>query len=178
MPARDNTEKRSLVHAIVISEKPIDSESEQGRYLFEAFPEQVTLDVKDGQLRVVYKSTFSVLWLTYDKWVKPDHKNALMACIGSLEKGRNILPPDWTKLSASISDDERRVWREGTRLTNKGLQFMIGGLLFQSRGSDVRYATSPEFIRTWSIIDGPEVKEGPFGKPRPSRILAVSIYSA
>jgi len=55
---------------------------------------------------------------------------------------------------------------------------MIGDLLLSSKGSDTSYAYGSEYVRTWSIVDGPEVKEGFFGKPRPSRILAAGIYHA
>jgi len=183
MLAGGSTEERSLVHAIMISEKSIDSESEQSKYLFEAFPEQVTLDVKDGRLIVVYKSTFTVLWLSWDQCLKAGHKKALLDCMGSIEKGTYILPSNWIEvLSAAMSDDERREWHEGIRYTKNALQCVVGNVIYQSyarvRGGNMEYAGSPNFVRTWKVIDGPEIKDGFFGKPRPSRILAIGIYRA
>ena len=175
MPTSGSVEERLLVHAIMISEKSIPR-AKQNEYLSKAFPDQVTLEVKDGELRMTYGSTFSVLWLTYDGWIKPKHRNAFLACVGNLEEGTHTIPSDWT--TQGISDDEFHEWMEGTRCTSKVLQRMIGDLLLSSKGSDTSYAYSSEYVRTWSIIDGPEVKEGFFGKPRPSRILAVGIYHA
>ncbi|MEM2088458.1 MAG: hypothetical protein QXF52_07305 [Thermoproteota archaeon] len=39
------------------------------------------------------------------------------------------------------------------------------------------FANSDSFIRKWSVIDGPEAKEGVFGKPKRSKILAIGVYS-
>jgi hypothetical protein len=39
------------------------------------------------------------------------------------------------------------------------------------------FANSESFIRKWSVIDGPEVKEEFFGKTRRSKILAIGVYS-
>jgi len=183
MPAGGSAEERPLVHAIIVSERPIDSESGQGRYLFEAFPEQVTLDVKDGRLIVVYKSTFSVLWLSWDQCLNAGHRKALLACMGSIEEGTHILPSNWIQqLSAAMSDDERREWQEGIRYTRNALECVVGNLIYQScaraPGSNMDYADSPDFLRTWKVVDGPEVKDGLFGKLRPSRILAIGIHRA
>jgi len=180
MPTGGSTEERPLVRAIMISEKSIDSESEQSKYLFEAFPEQVTLDVKDGELIVVNKSTFSALWLSWDQCLKPGHKKALLACMGSIEEGTNILPSNW--IEVPVSDEERREWQDGIRYTRNALQCLVGNAIYQSCarvwGGNMEYADSPNFIRTWKVINGPEIKDGFFGKPRPSRILAIGIYRA
>jgi len=182
MSVGKNVEERPLVHAIVISERPIDSEAEQSDYLFKAFPEQFTFDVADGRPVVAYKSTFTVRWLTWDQCLKPSHKKALLACIGGVEEGSHILPSNWIQLTAAVSDDERREWQEGIRYTRNALQGLVGNAIYQScartRGGNMDYADSPNFVRTWKVVDGPEIKDGLFGKPRPSRILAIGIFRA
>jgi len=73
--------------------------------------------------------------------------------------------------------------RKGVQDLPRKAEHKIGENIFEWLMSDLiekicpEFATSTAFIRKWSVIDGPEVKEGFLGKRRPSKILAIGIYS-
>jgi len=154
MSTDDNVEARKsekLIYAILISERPIKSQPDLIGYLALAFPEQLAV-ISPTKFAIHDECTLTNL--TYDQWVKPQFKDKWTSHIYSFDKGVRVLPPEAEAHSI--------------------LEYMMLNLIKEIRPE---FATSTAFVRRWSVIDGPQVKEGFFGKSRPTKILAVGVYS-
>lgn len=158
-----------LVHAVLISKKRIGDANALAAYLGLAFPEHSEvvsaheISFRDVNLEKIHE-------LTYEEWFSREHKEMLMRGIHGLEKGVHILP-----LKEEIEEKKELSIRE-----RRGVAL---DLLLQGMMSDLiermipGVSTSTSFIRKWSVIDGPQVKEGLFGKPRSSKILVIGVCS-
>ena len=151
---------KTLVQVVLVTEKRIESESGVWALVAIAFPEQlVPVTATSFKLR----DQCSCLQLTYDQWLKPDAEKAIRSWAKIAAKRVRDLPPRGDeKLSEDIKSDHGI------------LPYFLLNLLEKI---DPMYATSPSYTRKWNVIDGPQVKEGLFSKPRPSKILAIGVYS-
>jgi len=156
----ETSKNETLVHVVLVTEKRIESEPDLYAYIGLAFSEQlVPVSATSFKLR----DTFSCSQLTHEQWLKPKFTKSLRSWLEGVGKGVRDLP---TKSDINISED----LKSGYGIFPTLMSDLVASI-------NPTYATSTLFTRKWSVIDGPQVKEGLFGKPRPSKILAIGVYS-
>lgn len=153
-------EEGTLIHAILVSEKRIDSQPDLSACLGLALPEQLVV-ISPEQFRL--RDSFNLTQFTYPQLVKSEYVPQLRSWLEKMEKGVHDLP---CKSDIDLSGDAKR----GHGLWPYIMSDWIGMI-------SQEFATSKSYRRKWSVIDGPQVKEGFFGKPRRSKILVIGIYS-
>lgn len=161
-------EEGTLVCTVLFCEKSTaeffyKSKADLAACLALAFPEQlVAVSPTEFKLRDKFDCKF---W--FQENIKPKYRDDFKSWLQKVEKGVHQLP----RKGDFFSDDPLSKDLE----SRHGLWPFI--LLTWLEDVNTAFANSESFIRKWSVIDGPEVKEGVFGKPKRSKILAIGVYS-
>jgi len=175
-------EKRALVYAILLHEKPDLGFEEAAACIALAFPEQL---VPRSPSEFTLRDSFLCETIPFDLWLAKFGEGGWDYSYGDrpyadflggelIRAGFGIHELPTKKEALGVFRLEGQllslVDRIGTRQSHLATELY-------NAFEGLNPAESPEFVRKWTCTLGPMVKKGIFSKPVPTRTIAVGIYT-